>query len=79
MSHRGYELKMTEREAGTVKWYSESRKYGFIVRESGENVFFHFLEIIGPGFRTLHTGDRVEFSLEQGPKGLQATQVKVLL
>jgi CspA family cold shock protein len=70
---------MTERETGTIKWFSEDRGFGFIGREIGRDVFVHQSEIDGPGFRTLYVGDRVEFNVEQGPKGLRATQVKVLL
>jgi CspA family cold shock protein len=69
---------MTEREQGTVKWFNEGRGYGFIDREAGTDVFVHFSDIIDQGFRTLYEGQKVEFNIEQGPKGLRATQVKVL-
>ena len=69
---------MDEREQGTVKWFSESRGYGFIGREAGADVFVHHSDISDQGFRTLHEGQVVEFNVEQGPKGLRATQVKVL-
>jgi CspA family cold shock protein len=70
--------KVTERETGTVKWFNASKGYGFISREVGEDVFVHYSAIVGEGFRTLDEGQRVEFSVEQGPKGLQATQVRAL-
>lgn len=69
---------MSEREIGTVKWFNASKGYGFISREGAEDVFVHFSAIQSDGFRTLEEGQRVEFSIEQGPKGLQATNVIVL-
>lgn len=63
-------------EQGTVKWFNGNKGYGFIKRDSGEDVFVHFNSIIGEGFRTLDEGDRVQFDVQQGPKGLQATNVK---
>jgi CspA family cold shock protein len=69
---------VTERENGTVKWFNDGKGYGFISREGGEDVFVHFSSIEGGGFRSLIEGQRVEFAVEQGPKGLQATQVRAL-
>ena len=69
---------MTEKETGTVKWFNEAKGYGFIARETGDDVFVHYSAIEGGGFRTLREDDRVEFAVEQGPKGLQATQVRAL-
>ena len=66
---------MSERETGTVKWFNGSKGYGFIAREGGEDVFVHFSAIQVDGFKTLDEGQRVEFSVEQGAKGLQATNV----
>ena len=63
-------------ETGTVKWFNSSKGFGFITREEGEDVFVHFRAIVGDGFKTLDEGDRVEFDVEQGPKGLQAANVK---
>jgi CspA family cold shock protein len=63
---------------GKVKWFSESKGYGFIEKDEGDDVFVHFSEIAGSGFRTLEEGQRVEFDEEQGPKGLQARNVRLL-
>lgn len=63
-------------EQGTVKWFNGTKGYGFITRaEGGEDVFVHFKAIKGDGFKTLNEGDRVEFDLARGPKGLQASNV----
>ena len=69
---------MSERETGTVKWFNGSKGYGFIEREEGPDVFVHFSAIRGDGFRNLEEGQNVEFNVEQGQKGLQATNVTVL-
>ena len=69
---------MTERVLGTVKWFNGSKGYGFIEREDGDDVFVHYSAILGEGFRNLDEGQRVEFTIEQGPKGLQATDVVLL-
>jgi CspA family cold shock protein len=61
---------------GTVKWFNESKGFGFISQEGGEDVFVHFSAIQGSGFKTLAEGDAVEFDVQQGPKGLQAANVK---
>ncbi len=66
---------MSEREKGTVKWFNGSKGYGFITRERGGDVFVHFSAIQSQGFRTLEENQRVEFTVEQGPKGPQATNV----
>jgi cold shock protein len=65
-------------ETGTVKWFNNSKGYGFISREEGDDVFVHFRAIESEGFKTLSEGDKVEFELGEGPKGLQATRVKKL-
>jgi cold shock protein len=62
-------------EQGTVKWFNGAKGYGFISRESGEDVFVHFKAIVGEGYKTLNQGDKVQFEVEQGPKGLQAAKV----
>ena len=64
-----------ERETGIVKWFSDSKGYGFISRENGEDLFVHYSEILGDGFRSLETGQRVEFAVEETEKGLQASNV----
>lgn len=69
---------MNERVTGTVKWFNASKGYGFIERQGGPDVFVHFSAIEADGFRSLQEGQRVEFSIEKGPKGLQAANVKVL-
>lgn len=61
---------------GTVKWFNESKGFGFITQEGGEDVFVHYTAIVGEGFRTLKEGSRVQFEVERGPKGLQAKNVK---
>lgn len=63
-------------ETGTVKWFNSTKGYGFIAREDGDDVFVHFNAIEGEGYRTLDEGDKVQFEIEQGPKGLQATKVQ---
>ena len=67
-----------ERITGTVKWFNGSKGYGFIEREEGDDVFVHYSAILGDGFRNLDEGQRVEFTVEQGPKGLQAASVTAL-
>jgi CspA family cold shock protein len=66
---------MSERIVGTVKWFNGAKGYGFIAREGGEDVFVHFSAIQGEGYRNLEEGQKVEFSIQKGPKGLQAANV----
>jgi CspA family cold shock protein len=66
---------MSERIVGTVKWFNGSKGYGFISREGGEDVFVHYSAIQADGYRNLVEGQKVEFSVEKGPKGLQAANV----
>ncbi len=63
---------------GTVKWFSNEKGYGFIEREGGDDVFVHFSAIQSEGYRSLTEGQRVEFEVVQGQKGLQASNVQVL-
>jgi CspA family cold shock protein len=66
---------MSERIIGTVKWFNNTKGYGFIERQDGDDVFVHYTSIQGEGYRTLVEGQQVEFSVENGPKGLQAANV----
>ena len=61
---------------GNVKWFNDAKGFGFITQEGGEDVFVHFSAIQGAGFKSLVEGDRVEFEVTRGPKGLQATNVR---
>jgi len=69
---------MTKRETGTIKWFNNSKGYGFISREGGEDVFVHYSAIEGEGFRSLSEGQQVEFTVEQGAKGPSAVAVRAL-
>ena len=69
---------MSERQTGTVKWFSDQKGYGFIARDDGEDVFVHHSAIDSSGFRTLAEGERVEFTIEQGQKGPAAANVRKL-
>ncbi len=66
---------MSEKEQGVVKWFNGSKGYGFIQRDSGEDVFVHYSAIQSSGYRSLEEGQRVEFIVTQGPKGAQAENV----
>lgn len=69
---------MNEKETGTVKWFNASKGYGFIGRDNGPDVFVHYTAIEADGYRTLQEGQRVEFVVEKGPKGLQAANVQIV-
>lgn len=69
---------MTERESGTVKWFNDQKGYGFIQRDQGGEIFVHYSGIEGTGYRTLVEGQRVEFSVVENTKGLQAEGVALL-
>ncbi|HEQ0034688.1 cold-shock protein [Pseudomonas aeruginosa] len=66
------------RQNGTVKWFNETKGYGFIAPESGPDVFVHFRAIEGNGFKTLAEGQKVSFEVVQGQKGMQAERVQVI-
>lgn len=65
----------SRRESGSVKWFNASKGFGFITRDSGDDIFVHFRSIRGEGHRVLHDGQRVEFAISEGDKGLQAEDV----
>ena len=62
-------------ETGTVKWFNNSKGYGFILRDDGKDVFVHFKSILMDGYKTLNEGDEVQYECEEGPKGFQARNV----
>jgi len=66
------------KETGKVKWFNQSKGYGFIERESGEDIFVHYTAIQGDGFRSLNEGEEVSFEVTRGPKGLQAANVSLM-
>ena len=70
---------MSERYTGVVKWFDDSKGYGFISQEQGPDVFVHFRAIRGEGFRSLQEGQRVEFDIVESAKGLQASDVVAML
>ncbi len=63
---------------GTVKWFNDSKGFGFITRQDGDDVFVHHTAILGEGYKSLNEGDQVEFEVTQGPKGPQAANVRKL-
>ncbi len=69
---------MAEQETGTIKWFNGDKGYGFISPENGSDVFVHYSAISGDGFKTLDEGQKVEFTVTQGPKGLQAENVNTI-
>ncbi|MEW6180452.1 MAG: cold-shock protein [Chloroflexota bacterium] len=69
---------MSDRVVGNVKWFNSEKGYGFISQENGPDVFVHYSAIEVEGFRTLNEGQKVEFSVEKGPKGLQAARLILL-
>jgi CspA family cold shock protein len=69
---------MADKERGTVKWFNTTKGYGFIQREQGGDVFVHYSAIQADGYRSLNQGDAVEFEVQDGPKGLQASNVSRL-
>ena len=71
-------VRMSEMATGTVKWFNDSKGFGFIKQEGGEDVFCHHSAIVADGFRSLTEGQMVEFDVKRGPKGLQAENVRVV-
>jgi cold shock protein len=69
---------MSDSETGTVKWFNTSKGYGFIQRNGAPDVFVHYSAIEAEGFKNLEEGQKVEFSIEKSPKGLQAVNVKLV-
>jgi CspA family cold shock protein len=68
-------LRMADRLTGTIKWFNNAKGFGFIAQDNGEDVFVHFRSIQGEGYKTLDEGQEVEFTINVGPKGLQAEDV----
>jgi CspA family cold shock protein len=66
----------SQRVVGTVKWFNDAKGYGFLAQDGGKDVFVHHSAIVAEGFRSLAEGDKVEFSIEQGPKGPSAVNVR---
>ena len=75
---RGKDASVSRKEQGSVKWFSASKGFGFITRDSGQDIFVHFRSISGNGHRILREGQRVEFAVTEGSKGLQAEDVIAL-
>jgi cold shock protein len=73
--NKKHQEKVSKMANGTVKWFNDSKGFGFLEQESGDDVFVHFSAITGDGFKSLAEGDRVTFDLVKGPKGLQAANV----
>jgi len=72
---KGVSVSMADRIQGTVKWFNNSKGYGFIAHDGGKDVFVHFSAITSEGFKSLSEGDKVEFTIEDSPKGPQAANV----
>lgn len=77
-THASTAARPASKETGSVKWFSSSKGFGFITRENGEDIFVHFRSISGDGHRILREGQRVEFAVTEGSKGLQAEDVIAL-
>lgn len=78
-NHLFKEINMSTSQTGTVKWFNEGKGFGFIAQDNGGNdLFAHFSEIRGSGFKTLQENQRVEFDITQGQKGLQASNIRVI-
>ena len=68
---------MSQREVGQVKWFNEKKGFGFIINQQGDDIFVHYKDIQGEGFKTLHENDTVSFVLDKGAKGFKAQDVNV--
>lgn len=75
---KGKPVNKGNKETGSVKWFSASKGFGFITRDNGEDIFVHFRSILGKGHRILREGQRVEFAVTEGDKGLQAEDVSAI-
>lgn len=69
---------MSQRETGQVKWFNEKKGFGFIINQQGDDIFVHYKDIQGVGFKTLRENDKVSFVLDKGPKGLKAQDVMII-
>lgn len=69
---------MSQRETGHVKWFNEKKGFGFIVNQNGDDIFIHYKDISGTGFKTLHENDFVSYLVDKGPKGYKAQDVTVI-
>ncbi len=69
---------MAEQTTGTVKWFNNSKGYGFISRDGGDDVFVHYQSIVSDGYKSLNENDKVEFTVVDGEKGPQASDVRVI-
>jgi CspA family cold shock protein len=69
---------MPERQVGHVKWFNEKKGFGFIINENGDDIFVHYKDIQGVGFKTLNENDAVSYLTDQGPKGLKALEVAMV-
>lgn len=69
---------MSQRETGQVKWFNEKKGFGFILNAQGQDIFVHYKDIQGDGFKTLHENETVSFMVDEGPKGLKAQDVVVM-
>lgn len=69
---------MSDKQTGTVKWFNESKGFGFIQRDGGPDVFAHYTNIVGEGFRSLREGQKVSFTIGEGKKGPQAENIEAI-
>ena len=69
---------MSEKQTGTVKWFNDSKGFGFIQRDDGPDVFAHYTNVVGEGFRSLQEGQRVSFTIGEGKKGPRAENIEAI-